>query len=67
MGHFSKVFSFLNIGQENVFYDIVERKNRFLTYKNKKIEKGEKLRFNPKGLVDSFGKKIGHFSKFLFF
>ena len=26
-----------NIGQENVFYDILERKNTFLGYKNKKF------------------------------
>ena len=30
---------FLNIGQENVFYDIVERENAFLGYKNKKFKK----------------------------
>ena len=28
-----------NIGQENVYYDIVERKNAFLGYKNKKFKK----------------------------
>ena len=28
---------FGNIGQENVFYDILERKNAFLGYKNKKF------------------------------
>ena len=27
------------IGQENVFYDILERKNDFLRYKNKKFKK----------------------------
>ena len=31
--------SFLaNIGQENVFYDIIERKNAFLGYKTKKFK-----------------------------
>ena len=29
------------IGQENVFYDILERKNVFLGYKNKKFEKSK--------------------------
>ena len=29
-----------NIVQENVFYDILERKNAFLGYKNKKIKRG---------------------------
>ena len=28
-----------NIGQENVFYDILERKNAFLRYKNKNFKK----------------------------
>ena len=30
-----------NIGQENVFYDILERKNAFLGNKNKKFKKSE--------------------------
>ena len=28
-----------NIGQQNVFYDILERKNPFLGYKNMKFKK----------------------------
>ena len=32
-------FCFGNIGQENVFFDILERKNDFLGYKNKKFKK----------------------------
>ena len=28
-----------NIGQQNVFYDILERKNAFLGYKNTKLKK----------------------------
>ena len=37
-------FFFLgNIGQENVFYDILERKNVFLSCKNKKFKKSKKL------------------------
>ena len=28
-----------NKGQKNVFYDTLERKNAFLGYKNKKLEK----------------------------
>ena len=28
-----------NIGQENVFYDILQRKSNFLGYKNKKFKK----------------------------
>ena len=30
-----------NIGQDNVFYDILERKNIFLAYKNKKLKKSK--------------------------
>ena len=30
-----------NIGQENVFYDIIERKNDFLGHKNKKVKKSK--------------------------
>ena len=37
-----QIFYFLgNIGHENVFYDIVERKNSFLGYKNKKLKKSK--------------------------
>ena len=38
---FFKLFDFLNIGQENVFYRIVERENSFLAYKNKKLKKSK--------------------------
>ena len=34
-------FFFGNIGQENVFYDILEQKNTFLVYKNKKFKKSK--------------------------
>ena len=40
-GHFSNFFSLGNIGQENVFYDILEPKNAFLGYKNKKSKKSK--------------------------
>ena len=32
--HFSNFFFLANIGQENVFDDILEPKNAFLSYKN---------------------------------
>ena len=35
---FQVLLIFGNIGQENVFYDILERKNAFLGYKNKKFK-----------------------------
>ena len=36
---FFQLFHLGNIGQKNVFYDILERKNAFLGYKNKKFKK----------------------------
>ena len=46
-----------NIGQENVFYDILERKYAFLTYKNKKFKKSKNCHF-----CNGFGQKFGFFS-----
>ena len=34
-----------NIGQENVFYDILERKNAFLDYKKNKFKKSRNWLF----------------------
>ena len=36
---FFQLFFLGNIGRENVFYDIVERKNASLGYKNNKFKK----------------------------
>ena len=38
-GHFSNSIFLGNIGQESVFYDILERKNTFLGYKKMKSKK----------------------------
>ena len=38
-GHFSNSFLLGNIGQENVFYDILEGKRAFLGYEIKKFKK----------------------------
>ena len=38
-GHFSNLFFLGNIGQENVFYEILEAKNAFLGHKNTKFKK----------------------------
>ena len=54
-----------NIGQENVFYDILERKNAFLSYKNKKLKKSRNWHFS-KGVNPWFCSKNGHFSNFFF-
>ena len=64
-GHFSKFFFLGNIGQENVFYDILERKNAILGYKNKKFKKSRNRHFS-KGFNPWFWFKNGHFSNFFF-
>ena len=64
-GHFCNFFFLGNIGQENVLYDILERKNAFLCYKNMKFEKAKKWRFS-KEVNPWFYSKNGHFSKFFF-
>ena len=46
---FSQLFFLGKIGQENVFYDILEQKNAFLGYKNNKFKKYEKLTFFQRG------------------
>ena len=38
---FFHLFILGNIGQENVFYDIVKRENAFLGYKNKKFKQSK--------------------------
>ena len=63
-GHISSFF-LGNIGEENLFYDILERKNAFLGYKNKKFKKSKNWYFS-KGVNPWFGSKNGHFSKFFF-
>ena len=54
-----------NIGQENVFYDILERKNAFLGYKNKKFKESKNWHFF-KGVNAWFWSKNGHLSEFFF-
>ena len=54
-----------NIGQENVFYDILERKKTFLGYKNMK-SKSRKIDIFPKGLTHGFGPKMAIFPTFFF-
>ena len=66
MAIFSTLFFLGNIGQENVFYDILERKNVFLGYKNKKFKKAKKWTFFPKGLTHGFGQKMAIFLTLFF-
>ena len=63
-GHFSNFF-LCNIGQENVFYDILERKNAFLGYKNKKFKQSRIWHFS-KRINSWFWSKNGHFFNFFF-
>ena len=46
---FFQPFFLGNIGQENVFYDILEQTNAFLSYKNKKFKKFKKLTLFQRG------------------
>ena len=64
-GHFSNFYFLCNIEQENVFYDILERKNAFLGYKNKKFKRSKNWHFS-KGVNPWFWSKNGHFSNFFF-
>ena len=64
-GNFCQLFYSGNIGQQNVFYDILERKKAFLGYKNKKLEKSKNWHFS-KGVNPWFWSKNGHFFNFLF-
>ena len=53
-----------NIGQENVFYDILEPKTVLLGYKNK--FKSQKIEIFPKGLTHGFGSKMAFFFQLFF-
>ena len=54
-----------NKGLENVFDDILERKNAFLGYKNKKFKKSKNWHFS-KRVNPWFWSKNGHLSNFFF-
>ena len=62
-GHFSNFFFLGNINQENVFYDILERKNALLGYKNKRFNEAKNWHFSI-GVNPSFWSINGHFSNF---
>ena len=65
MAIFPTFFFLANIGKENVFYNILQRKNAFLGYKNKKFKKSKYWHFS-KGVNPWFCSKNGHFSNFFF-
>ena len=64
-GHFSNFFFLSNIGQENVFDDILESKNAFLGCKNNKFKKTKNWHFS-KGVNPWFWSNNFHFSNFFF-
>ena len=53
-------FLLVNLGKENVFYDILDQKNFFLRYKNKKFKKSKNKDFS-KTVSPWFFFKTGHF------
>ena len=54
-----------NTVYENVFYDILERKNAFLSYKNKKFKKAKNWHFS-KGVNHGSGPKMEIFPTLFF-
>ena len=55
-----------NLGQENVFYDILKKKTPFQAI-NTRSSKIRKIDILPKGLTHGFGPKNGHFSNLFVF
>ena len=60
-----QLFVLGNIGEENVFYDILEQKTVFLGYKNKKFKKSKNWHF-VKGVNPWFLSKNAIFLTFFF-
>ena len=57
---FLSSFFLSNLGQENVFYDILERQNAFVGLKNKMLKKTKNWDFS-KEVSPWFWFKFGHF------
>ena len=55
-----------NLGQENVFYDILEQNNAFVGFKSKKLKQKTKIDMFSKGIVLGFGPKLAIFPSCLF-
>ena len=64
-GHFSNFFLLGNVGHENDFCDLLERKIAFLGYKNKKF-KSWKIDIFPNEWTHGFGPKTAIFPAFFF-
>ena len=60
---FVNLFFLGNIGQKDVFYNILEQEIAFLGYKNEKF-KGRKIEIFPKWLIHGFGPKMAIFPTF---
>ena len=58
-------FLFGNMGRQNVFYDILERKNALLGYKNENFKKCKNWHFS-KRVNPWFWSNNGNFSNFSF-
>ena len=52
------------MGQDNVFFDILDRINAFLVYKKKTSLNGRKIDILPKGLTHAIGPKMANFLPF---
>ena len=68
-GKFSNCLFLGNIGQENVFYHILEWKNAGLSYKNKKFKKSKNWHFSKGANLwfwPCFGPKVAIFPTFFF-
>ena len=64
-GHSFKPFFLGNIGKENVFDDILEKKKAFLGYRNKKFKKSKYWHFSNV-VKPWFWSKKGHFLQLFF-
>ena len=60
---FYQLFCLRNIGQQNMFYDILKRKKIFLVYKSKKFKMSKNRHFS-KGVSPWFWSKLAIFPTF---
>ena len=55
-----------NIGQENVFYDIIQQKKLLSRLQKPKLQKDPKIDLFPKGLTHVLNQKMAIFLTFFF-
>ena len=63
---FFQVLFLGNIAQENVFYDILERKKSLCRLSKQENQKSRKIDIFPKGLTHGFRPKMAIFPTFFF-